>query len=99
MKLRMMKDESAKQVLEKLSDVVMGKLLAAQHSVELMEKELDRCLHQIPVATNIDDSVADAMAGNPEVSLDMVRSAAGETAAAKEKVENLQSKVEKCRAR
>jgi len=98
MKLALSKDQSAKEVLQAVTSTVMMKLLNAKKAVDQMKIDLDHCLHA-PAATHLGDHVVEAMAGNPEVSMDLIDSAEAKAKEAKDNLANLEAKLADCNAK
>jgi hypothetical protein len=98
MKLALNKDEAAKQVLQSVTSTVMMKLLNAKKAVAEMEKDLEHCIHE-PAATHLGDHVIEAMAGNTDVSMELIDSAEGKAKEAQDETANLEAKLEDCNSK
>jgi hypothetical protein len=98
MKLALKKDQSAKEVLQAVTSTVMMKLLNAKKAVAQMEQDLQHCLIA-PSATRLGDHVVEAMAGNPEVSMDLIDSAEEKSKETQDQLADLETKVEDCNAK
>lgn len=90
------KDQSAMDVMEKVSTVVMEKLLKAKNDMAHLEVALDQCLHE-PSATHLGDHVQEAMAMDAELSQELVKIAAATTTDDVAKVATLKAQVEACK--
>lgn len=98
LKLALNKDKSAKEVLQAVTSTVMLKLLNAKKAVAQMETDLEHCLHA-PAATKLGDHVIEAMAGNPEVSMDLIDSAEAKSKETQDQLADLEAKVADCNAK
>lgn len=98
MHMHLKKDASAKAVLETMSSLVMEKLLKAKKAVDQMKQDLEVCEHT-PQATRLEKTVTEAMAGNTEVTQELVGAAAGQTKEAQDEVDSLQAKLGACQRR
>merc|ERR1719298_257611 len=96
MNMALAKDKSAMDVMEKVSAVVMEKLLKAKKDMVGLEQALDECLHE-PSATHLGDHVQDAMAMDAELSQELVKVAAQETKDEVSKASALKAQVEACK--
>jgi len=96
MNMALSKDQSAMDVMEKVSTVVMEKLLKAKKDLVGLEAALDSCLHE-PSATHLGDHVQEAMAMDAELSQELVKVAAEETKDEIGKVANLKAQVAACK--
>jgi hypothetical protein len=92
------KDASAMDVMEKVSAVVMEKLLKAKKDLVNLEFDLDHCLHE-PSATHLGEHVQDAMAMDAELSQELVKVAAAETKDEVAKMQTLRAQVAECKAK
>lgn len=92
------KDESAMNVMEKVSAVVMEKLLKAKKDLVNLEVALDHCLHE-PSATHLGDHVQEAMAMDAELSQELVKVAAEETKDEVAKLATLKAQVAECKSK
>lgn len=90
------KDKSAMDVMEKVSAVVMEKLLKAKKDLVNLEVDLDHCLHE-PSATHLGEHVQEAMAMDAELSQELVKVAAQETEDEVAKVTGLKAQVAECK--
>jgi hypothetical protein len=90
------KDQSAMNVMEKVSAVVMEKLLKAKKDMVGLEAALDNCLHE-PSATHLGDHVQEAMAMDAELSQELVKIAAQETQDEVAKVTTLKAQLADCK--
>lgn len=96
MNMALSKDKSAMDVMEKVSAVVMEKLLKAKKDMVGLEQALDACLHE-PSATHLGDHVQDAMAMDAELSQELVKIAAAETKDEVAKATALKAQVADCK--
>merc|ERR550537_1291151 len=96
MNMALSKDQSAMVVMEKVSTVVMEKLLKAKKDLVNLELALDSCLHK-PSATHLGDHVEEAMAMDTELSQELVKVAAEETKDEVAKVSSLKAQVDACK--
>lgn len=92
------KDESSKEMLAKLSETVMAKLLQVRKDMQQMHKDLDECL-RTPLATHLEGHVIEAMAQDKSAAMEVVQSAEATTKNAKEMVANLEKKLADCKRR
>merc|ERR1719321_2315400 len=86
------KDKSAKDVLQKITEVVTMKLFKAKKDLKAMQEDLEVCLHT-PSTTHIDEHLENAMAENPQVSIDMLNTAEAEKDGAWKTVKDLEEKL------
>merc|ERR1719321_1035825 len=96
MNMALSKDKSAMDVMEKVSAVVMEKLLKAKKDLANLVVGLDACLHE-PSATHLGEHVQEAMAMDAELSQELVKVAAQETVEEVSKVTSLKAQVEACK--
>jgi len=92
------KDASSMEVMEKVSTVVMEKLLKAKKDLVGLELALDHCLHE-PSATHLGEHVQDAMAMDAELSQELVKVAAEETKDEVAKLATLKAQVAECKVK
>jgi len=98
MKDHLKKDLAAKNVLGKLSAMIMEKLLRAKEDVKQMRLDLEICKHS-PSATFINDAVKEAMSEDTELSVEIVKEAADQSKDIRERVDDLEAKLQSCQKR
>jgi len=95
MKDHLKKDLAAKNVLGKLSAMVMEKLLKAKEDVKQMRTDLEACKHA-PAATFLNGVLKEAMSEDTELSVEIVQEAAAQSKDVQERVDDLEAKLESC---
>jgi len=98
MKMALSKDQSAKEVLQAVTSTVMMKLLNAKKAVAQMQQDLIACAHE-PAATKLGDHVVEAMAGNTDVSMELIDSAEAKAKESQEEMATLEAKLADCNAK
>lgn len=90
------KDRASMNVMEKVTAVVMEKLLKAKKDMVELDEALNACIHE-PSATKLDGHVAEALAGDTELTRELIKVAEEETKDEEAKVKELSDKLADCK--